>query len=137
MPPLLGGHMPMDPRFAQPLPYMAYQQVSHKRGFEDAFARAAGAGECAFVQLDAGLVSRPPVQGPVVWRCLDSSHQPGECACKEPPRVQQESCFELTGGGVTSKEGEKARCCEIAPHSRLSFCAAMRHRGPPQRDIRA
>lgn len=62
------------------------------------------------VEFDANAVARAPVQASVAWRCIDAAHPLGCTACTEPPRVHQESCFELTGSGVsTSKEGEKAR----------------------------
>lgn len=43
------------------------------------------------------------------YRCLDQSHGHDCLGCTPSPPVAQENLYELTGGGCTSKEGEKVR----------------------------
>lgn len=72
-----------------------------KRTFDDFVGEAH-----PFLDLDHGDDGRVQQGGPAP-RCLDPTHPPGCQQCALAPPVSQENFFELTGGGCTSKEGEK------------------------------
>lgn len=97
------------PAMDMPVAYTAhgpYPAMGMKRDFSD-YAAGGPIGYAQYAQ-PAPLIPADPAPGRA-WRCLDATHPPDCASCKEPPRVQREGCFELTGGGVSSKEGEKVR----------------------------